>query len=94
MIKTFADLLINMKENGVSEIEEYLKIKHNPTIGSMYEGLTKKLMDTIVFEGLNLKVVSGKISNNDGNMSRQIDCMIVVGDGDKLPFVDEYISYK
>ena len=91
MIKTFKDLLQDLKEKGIQEIEQYLNIGHNPTIGDMYEGLTKELMEKSIFEGLELSVVSGKIINDDGVLSRQIDCMIVVGDGEKLPYTDSYI---
>lgn len=91
MIKTFKDLLQDLKEKGIQEIEQYLNIGHNPTIGDMYEGLTKELMEKSIFEGLELSVVSGKIINDDGDLSRQIDCMIVVGDGEKLPYTDSYI---
>ena len=45
MIKTFKDLLQDLKEKGIQEIEQYLNIGHNPTIGDMYEGLTKELME-------------------------------------------------
>lgn len=91
VIKTYSDLLLELKNKGVEEIEQYLNIGHNPTIGSMYEGLTKDLVKKTIFEGLDLQVVSGKITNEAGQYSKQIDCMIVVGDGVKLPFTDEYI---
>lgn len=91
IIKTYSDLLLELKNKGVEEIEKYLNIGHNPTIGSMYEGLTKDIAKKTVFEGLDLHVVSGKITNKAGKFSKQIDCMIVVGDGVKLPYTDEYI---
>lgn len=91
MINTFHDLLQAFKDKGVSEIEPYLNIGHNPIIGDMYEGLTKNIMERSIFKGLDLHVVSGKITNDLGNLSKQIDCMIVKGKGKKLPFSDNFI---
>ena len=86
MINTIYELLSLLKDKGIAEIEPYLSIQHNPTIGDMYEGLTKILTDKAIFKGLDLRVTSGKIKNIYGVLSRQIDCMIVVGDGEKIPF--------
>lgn len=91
MINTVKELLDSLKEKGISEIEDFLYIKHGPTIGAMYEGLTKQLMDKAVFQGLDLKVCSGFIENSNGDLSRQIDCMIVVGSGKQIPYTEEYI---
>lgn len=91
MIETIYQLLFAMKENGIKEIEPYLHIGHNPTIGDMYEGLTKQLMEKTIFKNFNMSVVSGKITNSSGKLSKQIDCMIVLGQGTKIPYTDEYI---
>ena len=88
---TIYELLYSIKDKGVAEIEPYLNIQHNPTIGDMYEGLTKILTDKAIFKGLDLRVTSGKIKNIYGVLSRQIDCMIVVGNGEKIPFTEDYI---
>ena len=56
----------------------------------MYEGLTKELMNRAIFENLDLKVCSGFIYNEENKLSRQIDCMIVVGEGKKIPYSEEY----
>lgn len=91
MIETIHELLVAMKEKGIEEIEPYLNIGHNPTIGDMYEGLTLQIMEKSIFKDFNLHVVSGKIVNASGKFSNQIDCMIVIGDGEKLPYSDNYI---
>ena len=91
MIETVNQLLEELKKQGLSLIEPNLNIGHNPTIGRMYEGLTKTLMDQAIFSGLNLRVASGKISNSNGDFSRQIDCMIVIGEGKNIPFTEEYV---
>lgn len=91
MIKTVHNLLSSLRDKGIQDIEPYLNIEHNPTIGSMYEGLTKSLMNKSIFDGLDLRVASGKISNSKGKLSKQIDCMIVIGEGDKIPFTQDSI---
>lgn len=91
MINTVHDLLLSLKNQGIAEIEPFLQIQHNPTIGDMYEGLTKNILEKAVFKGLELKVVSGKIKNIHGKLSRQIDCMLVIGVGELIPFTDDYI---
>lgn len=61
-------------------------------IGGMYEGLTKEIVEKSLFDGMNLRVVSGKITNQvDGKLSDQIDCMVVIGNGTKLPYSGDYI---
>lgn len=75
MITKVSDLLqhlIKIEKNKLNEYELY----HNPSIGRMYEGLTKKFLDIIIPEELNIRVVSGFICDDDA-LSRQIDCMIV-----------------
>jgi hypothetical protein len=91
MIKSVLDLLEELGNNGIKEIEPFLGVKHGPMIGNMYEGLTRKILESSIFQELNLKVVTGKIINSKGEMSNQIDCMIVEGEGEKLPFKDEYL---
>ncbi|MBR1432500.1 DUF6602 domain-containing protein [Ruminococcus sp.] len=91
IIKNISELLLAIRDKGVSEIEPFLKLKHGPTIGDMYEGLTKEIAEKSIFEGLDLRVVSGKITNSEGAFSNQIDCMIVTGDGENIPFTENYV---
>lgn len=61
-------------------------------IGNMYEGLTKEMAEKSLFDGMDLKVASGKITNQvDGKISKQIDCMIVIGEGTEIPYTKDYI---
>lgn len=87
MIRTVADLINNLVEKERESMDS-LKIEHAPTIGSMYEGLSEKLLKSAIPEGLNLKVTSGFITDCKDNMSGQIDIMIVSGDGKKIPNTD------
>ncbi len=93
MINSVKDLLDSIMNQGKDEISKYLFIKHGPTIGAMFEGLTKELMEKAIFMNLDLKVCSGFITNDKKEQSKQIDCMIVNGDGQKMPFTNEYIYH-
>jgi len=91
-IQTVGALLEELQRRGMEEIAPFLDIGHNPTIGDMYEGLTKELMNEAIFEQMDLRVASGKIKNSStGEMSKQIDCMIVIGDGTPIPYTSDYI---
>lgn len=91
MINNIADLLNSFKIQEQELLKKYGIIKHGPTIGDMYEGLTKDILEKGIFEGLNLKVVGGKIINNEGVYSNEIDCMLVFGEGELIPYTDKYI---
>jgi hypothetical protein len=91
MIRSVADLLNSLLEKETSLLKEYSSVKHPTIIGDMYEGLTKELLGRAVFEGLGLRVVDGKIRNCGDQLSGQVDCMIVWGDGESIPYTSHYI---
>jgi len=93
MIKTVSDFLLELKQKGSELIEKYEIVDHPVLIGDMYEGLTKEILGKTVFDGLNLKIVAGKIKNGKGELSDEIDCMVVEGDGDNIPFTDKFIYH-
>jgi hypothetical protein len=62
------------------------KISHPGIIGDMYEGLARHLLALVIPEGLDLHVSSGVITNSRGERSRQIDCMITIGEGNPIPY--------
>jgi hypothetical protein len=93
MIKTVADFLEEFKSKGLSMINENKDVDHPGLIGNMYEGLTQAMLDKAIFQNLNLKIVSGKITNAKGQMTKQIDCMLVEGEGRKLPFTNDWIYH-
>lgn len=90
-VLSVANLLEEFKKKGLADIDKFLCVKHGPMIGDMYEGLTKEIVGKSIFKGLDLHVVSGKITNCNGMMSKQIDCMVVVGKGKKLPYSEDYL---
>ena len=72
MIRTAADLLEAIQEQEVAILDRN-EIKHAPTIGRMYEGLTRSMLDRVIFAGLDLRVVEGFIRSPSGKLSAQID---------------------
>lgn len=89
MITDFADLLNAFIQKEVESLDRQ-NIDHPPTIGAMYEGLTQALVNRTIPAALKLRVVSGFITNDAGELSRQIDCMLVVGDGEQVPHTNQY----
>lgn len=86
MIDSVAQLLEGILATQLPILGEESKRLQNPgMIGDMYEGLTRDLMERAVFDGLGLRIAKGKIRNSAGDLSRQIDCMIVVGGGEPIP---------
>ncbi|WP_213733798.1 DUF6602 domain-containing protein [Citrobacter europaeus] len=96
-IKNIADLLSAFSLEEKEKIAQQ-HIKHAPTIGKMYEGLTKDILlnDNIMKSfpsELNLRVCSGFFYNESEELSNQIDCMLVQGEGERIPHTDDY-KYK
>jgi hypothetical protein len=89
MISTVTDLLEALRHKEVQLLDKQ-DITHAPTIGRMYEGLTRKILEKTFPEGLDLRVVSGFITNSRGDLSKQIDCMLVSGEGERIPYTDDY----
>ncbi|WP_272528713.1 MULTISPECIES: DUF6602 domain-containing protein [unclassified Providencia] len=89
MIKTIADLLQGFMHKEAEKLKEY-KLKHGPTIGDMYEGLSKELLERTIPKELELKIVDGFITDGEHFLSGQIDCMLVHGNGEKIPYTNSY----
>lgn len=92
MIETVSDFLEEFKKKGLSKIA--LKdgdITHTVTIGNMFEGLTSELLNRSIFKNLNLRIVNNSfIYNDSGVLSKEMDCMIVIGEGQKISFSKQY----
>lgn len=91
MIRTLADLLDELVEKGVQAIKGESEVKHGPTIGDMYEGLTRSLLGRSLPEESDIRVVTGFIEFQEGVLSSQQDCLVIRGPGRKLPYTDAYI---
>ena len=81
-IAAFLDQLIAVERKRI----DAFGVVHGPTIGTMYEGLAKDVLERAIPPGLDLRVTSGFIEGANGARSRQIDCMLVTGEGVELPF--------
>jgi hypothetical protein len=88
MIRNVATLLRAFQEAEVRLIDS-AGIRHPTTIGAMYEGLTADVLKRSIPEELNLQVVSGFIDDGHGNLSGQIDCMLVSGSTTPIPHTAE-----
>lgn len=88
MIKTASDLLKAFSDRE-RELLDAEKIMHGPTIGAMYEGLTREMLDTVIPQELNLRIVEGFACCGE-KQSGQLDCMLVMGEGEKIPKTTSY----
>jgi hypothetical protein len=92
MIQTVADLLDELRAKEQDALARYGEVGHQGMIGDMYEGLTRSLLEKGLFTGLDLRVVTGKVRLDDGIYSRQIDAMVVLGEGERMPY-SEHLLY-
>lgn len=89
MIRTIADLLLQLKERESLKLES-AGIRHAPTIGDMYEGLSRHLLSLALPGAPDLQLASGFIVDDSGGISGQIDCMVVRGHGTKVPYTNDF----
>jgi hypothetical protein len=91
MISSASELLQAFIDTSVGHVGE-VSMPHMPTLGEAYEAITKRSIDQdfVLPPGLNLRVVSGFISDED-YLSGQVDCMLVQGDGTQYGLTDKHI---
>lgn len=90
MIRTVAELLSKIVQQNLPLLDTN-EIKHAPTIGDMYEGLSADLLGRAIPEGLGLQIVTGFATDGAGNLSGQLDCMLVRGEGNQIPYTDSFV---
>lgn len=90
MIRTVGDFLLQLKKAEAAKLAA-VGITHRPTIGDMYEGLSKDLLCRVIPAELQLQIVSGFVVDGAGEMSGQIDCMLAQGAGDRIPYTDDFV---
>lgn len=88
MIRTVAELLKGLADRERKVLDAY-ELAHGPTIGSMYEGLTRSILDTTIPPALGLHVVSG-FAFFGNQMSGELDCMLVRGTGEQVPYTEKF----
>ncbi len=86
MIRTLADLLQRLATAENERLAE-LDIKHPPTIGNMYEGLTGHILSYTLFDGLDLKVIRNSFIEG---CQTEFDVMLVQGEGKQVPYSEQY----
>ncbi|QTL39038.1 hypothetical protein HGO23_14400 [Xenorhabdus budapestensis] len=89
MIKNIAELLQAFMNEETAKLNTY-ELKHGPTIGDMYEGLSTELLNRAIPPQLNLQIVDGFVTDGDKFLSGQMDCMLVRGEGEKIPYTNSY----
>jgi hypothetical protein len=89
MIHDVSDLLKGIMLEERAKLDAY-SLKHGPTIGKMYEGLTSDILGRAIPESLGLQLQHGIIDDGQGAMSGEIDCMLVKGCGEKIPYTESY----
>ncbi len=87
-INTVLDLLLAIREKGLHSFKDIEPIGNNLSIDSMYNGVPKELREKSVFKSIDIQVVSGKITNSKNRVSKHFDCMIVEGEGKKIPLTN------
>lgn len=90
MIQTVADFLLELRNLEARRLAG-VTITHGPTIGAMYEGLSRDLLERAIPSALGLRLVNGFVTDGLGNQSGQIDCMLVRGEGSQLPYTDSHL---
>lgn len=89
MIKTVGELLqaLMVRETAILGKQD---VTHPPTIGAMYEGLTKDALARHLPFTDSLSVVSGFAVGPNNQKSLQLDCMLITGQGEQIPYTEMY----
>jgi hypothetical protein len=90
MITSVSILLRELMEREAAKLARE-HMTHPPTIGAMYEGLTRDILDRAVPASLNLHIIEGFIEDAQGRLSPQVDVMLVAGEGRHVPFTSSYV---
>ena len=92
-LKSMAELLEELKIKLTTDVvNNFSNITHGPTIGGMYEGITKRLIKQSLPEESRIQVVDGFIKfGENGELSGQQDCLVVDGPVIRIPETNHYI---
>lgn len=89
MINTLSELLKEFIDAERAALDKH-DIKHRPTIGEMYEGLTEQLVHKSIFSGLNLTVSTQSFIEG---CDTEFDVILSEGEGEQIPHTLSY-RYK
>ena len=90
MISNVSDLVSQLIERERKVLSNHA-ITHAPTIGRMYEGLTKKAVELTIPPEAHLIVAGGFIRGTDGKISHEQDVVVAFGDHEAIPHTDSFI---
>lgn len=86
MLRTLGEVAEQLRRAEAAKHDAF-DVKHAPSIGLMYEGLTPHL-GPHRHRNSTSKVVGGFAVDDDGNTTRQLDCMLARGSGTPVPYDD------
>lgn len=89
MLRNVAQLLDGLLNEERKKLDKF-DLKHGPTIGKMYEGLTADVLNRAIPKELGMQIVSGIIFDDSGQMTGEIDCMLVKGEGEIIPYTSSF----
>jgi len=90
VISLVADLLNSFVGDQLPTMDAH-PVTHGPTIGDMYEGLSEEVLTRAIPENLGVRVVTGFATGEGGTPSAQLDRMLVVGTGERIPNTNAYL---
>jgi hypothetical protein len=91
MIVTVSQMLAELMDRQRAILDQEA-VKHGPSIGDMYEGLTKDILDRAIPPAFKVRIVDGFIEGHGGRLSPQMDAMLVTGDtGRQMPFTQHHV---
>jgi hypothetical protein len=83
LIKSVADFLEQLRQAENQVLKEQ-DIKHAPTIGDMYEGLTQEILSKAMPSDVDIS--AGFLTDDSGQLSDELDCLVVCGEGEVVPY--------
>lgn len=91
MISYASELLAKFILEESSKLAQY-DMPHMPTLGEAYEEITKQGIDKkfVIPKFLDLMVVKGFVKMGNERLPQQIDCMLVVGEGERYGLIEQY----
>ncbi len=90
MITAISQLLTGLRDAEAEKLKT-LGIKHAPTIGALYEGLSREIIGRAIPPDWDVRVVEGFIKGHDGELGPQSDVLVVTGEGEQLPRLDSFV---
>ena len=87
MLRTVAELLDAIAQAERHSFERFPEIKHPTVIGDQHEALGRQLASLALPPAHTFSVVRGFVRSARG-LSKQMDCMVVVGAGERVPQTD------